>query len=70
MDDFISEVADRMVAYLEGASVPGKVAHPVPYDSLKRTSETKLPLQGNGMESVLDDIDAYLLVSKLTVLNS
>lgn len=61
LDDFISQVADRMVSYLQASSKPGKVAHPMPYESFSKTTEVKLPLQGNGMDSVLDDIDAYLL---------
>lgn len=61
LDEFISAIADRMVDYLESGKSPGKVASPLPFASLARTSDVQLPLSGNGMGSVLDDIDAYLL---------
>ena len=60
LEAFIGEVADRIVGYLHAGDKPGKVAEPVPYTSLSRTTDLKIPLEGHGMNAVLDDIDAYL----------
>ena len=60
LDVFIGEIADRILKYLSAADEPGKVAEPMPHTSLSKTTDLKLPLEGNGMDAVLDDIDTYL----------
>ena len=61
LEAFIGAVADRIVHYLEAADSPGKVSEGLPHASLAKISDLKLPLEGNGSDAVLDDIDAYLL---------
>jgi glutamate/tyrosine decarboxylase-like PLP-dependent enzyme len=61
LESFIGAIADRIIEYLHASDEPGKVSNPVPHTSLAKTSDLKLPLEGNGMDAVLDDIDAYLL---------
>ena len=60
LETFIGEIADRILKYLQAAEQPGKVAEPMPHTSLSKTTDLKIPLEGNGMNAVLDDIDAYL----------
>ena len=60
LEVFIGEVADRIVGYLRAGDKPGKVAEPMPYTSLSRTTDLKIPLEGHGLNAVLDDIDTYL----------
>ena len=60
LEVFIGEVADRIVSYLKAADEPGKVAEPTPYKTLSKTTDLKIPLEGHGMNAVLDDIDTYL----------
>lgn len=60
LESFISEISERIVAYLRAGDEPGKVADPVPHSSLSKTVDLKVPLEGNGMDAVLDDIDTYL----------
>ena len=61
LNAFIGAIAHRITEYLNAADAPGKVSQPVPHTSLSKTSDLKLPIEGNGMDAVLDDIDAYLL---------
>jgi glutamate/tyrosine decarboxylase-like PLP-dependent enzyme len=61
LESFIGAIADRIIEYLSASDEPGKVSNPVPHASLAKTSDLKLPLEGNGIDAVLDDIDAYLL---------
>tara|TARA_B110000444_G_scaffold126707_1_gene119211 strand:- start:29392 stop:30825 length:1434 start_codon:yes stop_codon:yes gene_type:complete len=60
LEVFIGEIADRIFAYLNAGDEPGKVSQPIPHTSLSKTSDLQLPLEGNGINAVLDDIDAYL----------
>ncbi len=60
LEVFIQEIADRILMYLEAADKPGKVADPIPHNSHSKTTDHQLPLEGNGMNAVLDDIDTYL----------
>ena len=57
LDAFIGAIAHRITEYLNAADAPGKVSQPVPHTSLSKTSDLKLPIEGNGMDAVLDDID-------------
>ncbi|MBT6844694.1 MAG: hypothetical protein HOA11_02960, partial [Euryarchaeota archaeon] len=59
MEVFIGEIADRILKYLQAADEPGKVVEPTPHTSLSKTADLKIPLEGNGMNAVLDDIDTY-----------
>jgi hypothetical protein len=60
VDDFINALSSRIVSYLGDANSPGKVVDFLPAKSLVKTSDLKLPLEGRGLNSVLDDIDNYL----------
>ena len=58
--DFIDALSSRIVTYLDGANSPGKVVDYLPASSLSKITDLKLPLEGRGLDSVLDDIDNYL----------
>ena len=60
LDEFIEAITQRVVDYLKAADEPGKVSTFAQHSSLSRTSDLKLPLEGNGLDAVLDDVDAYL----------
>ena len=60
LDVFIEAITERVVQYLREAEQQGKVTkHSLPA-SLSRTTDLHLPLEGNGIDSVLDDVDTYL----------
>ena len=48
LDAFIGAIAHRITEYLNAADAPGKVSQPVPHTSLSKTSDLKLPIEGNG----------------------
>ena len=58
--DFIDALSSRVVNYLDSANSAGKVVDYLPAKSLSKTTDIKLPLEGRGLDSVLDDIDNYL----------
>lgn len=60
LDAFIEAITERVVQYLRETEQQGKVTKHSPPASLSRTTDLQLPLEGNGMDSVLDDVDAYL----------
>jgi glutamate/tyrosine decarboxylase-like PLP-dependent enzyme len=60
VNDFIDALSVRIVSYLESADAPGKVVDFLPGKSLSKIADLKLPLEGRGINSVLDDIDEYL----------
>jgi len=60
VDDFINALSSRIVGYLGDANSSAKVVDYLPAKSLAKTSDLKLPLEGRGLNSVLDDIDNYL----------
>ena len=60
LEIFIEEIAERILKYLHAADKPGKVAEPLPHTSLSKITDLQLPIEGNGMDAVLDDIDTYL----------
>jgi glutamate/tyrosine decarboxylase-like PLP-dependent enzyme len=60
LEVFIEEISNRIVKYLRAGDEPGKVADPLPHTSLSKITDLKLPIEGNGMNAVLDDIDTYL----------
>lgn len=57
---FIDEVAQRLIDYIALKDTDGKVKPSLPMKSLRRTLDVSLPLEGNGMNSVLDDLDTYI----------
>ena len=57
---FIDEVAQRLIDYIALKDKDGKVKPSLPMKSLRRTLDVSLPLEGNGMNSVLDDLDTYI----------
>ena len=60
LDDFVNRLCQRILDYIESAEKPGKLVDFVPADSLSKTSDLHLPLEGRGMEAVFDDIDEFL----------
>ena len=60
VNDFIDALSVRIVSYLENSETPGKVVDFLPPNSLRKITDLKLPLEGRGINAVLDDIDEYL----------
>lgn len=60
VEDFIDALSSRVISYLGDAESEGKLVNFLPASSLKKTFDLKLPLEGRGINSVLDDIDEYL----------
>ena len=58
--ELIDALSVRIVSYLESADSPGKVVDFLPGKSLREITDLKLPLEGRGLNAVLDDIDEYL----------
>ncbi len=57
VDHFLDEILKRIRSHLASE---GPVVEFVEQSSLRRTSDLKLPLEGSGLDDVMDDIDAYL----------
>ena len=60
LDDFVNRLCQRILLYIESGEKPGKLVDFVPADSLSKTSDLHLPLEGRGTEAVFDDIDEFL----------
>ena len=61
LDSFIDEIASRAVKYIESSDDQSlNTIDYVSYDSRKKTTDLKLPLEGRGSERVLDDVDEFL----------
>ncbi len=61
LEGFIDEIAQRAVKYIESSHDKSiTTIDYVSYNSRKKTTDLKLPLEGKGLDSVLDDIDEFL----------
>ena len=63
---FINEVTQRLINYIALKDEDGKVKPSLPMKSLRRTLDVTLPLEGHGMNRVLDDLDTYIQQSVKT----
>ena len=61
IEEFIDNLADRIVSYAKSSD--GKSSKTLDFmspDSRFKTTDLKLPLEGLGPQSVMDDIDEFL----------
>ena len=63
---FIDEVATRLVDYLDSNDPNERVNPSRSLASMRRTLDLHLPLEGHGMDAVLDDLDAFIANSVKT----
>ena len=68
---FIDEVAQRLVAYLASKDTDVRVNPAASLSTMRKTLDVQLPLEGHGLNAVLDDLDtSFRTASKPTVLSS
>ena len=60
LDVFINQLCERILGYMNAANKPGKVVDYAPAESLSKTTDVHLPLEGRGADAVFDDIDEFL----------
>jgi len=60
VERFLDEVLSRVTAFLESSQLESKIRTGQTHDSLSRTSDLKLPMEGRGLEAALDDIESVL----------
>ena len=60
LEDFVNRLCERIVAYMKSAEEPGKLVDYTPAESLSKTTDVHLPLEGHGANAVFDDIDEFL----------
>ncbi len=63
---FIDEIARRLVGYIESSSEDSRVNPSLSLQSMRKTLDLGLPLDGHGMNSVLDDLDLFITNSVKT----
>ena len=63
---FIDEVAHRLVSYIESKSAPDRVNPTSSLSSMRKTLDIHLPLEGHGLDAVLDDLDTFIANSVKT----
>ena len=57
---FLDEVLNRVKEFLHHSQQSDVIRDGLAHDSLRRIIDLKLPLEGHGIESALDDIDSVL----------
>lgn len=57
---FIDEVAHRLLAHVLSKDQPGRVSPAASLSTMRRTLDMGLPLEGYGVDGILDDLDTYL----------
>ena len=57
---FLDEVTRRVVKFIESKDVEERVSPPLSLESMRKTFDLALPLEGNGIDGVLDDLDTYI----------
>ena len=60
LEDFVNRLCERIIAYMESAEKPGKLVDYTPAESLVKTTDVHLPLEGHGADAMFDDIDEFL----------
>ena len=63
---FIDEIAYRLVDYIESSDKDPRVNPSMSLTSMRRTLDISLPLEGQGLDDVLDDLDTYIANSVKT----
>ena len=64
--DFIDEVAIRLVNYLNAKDGTGRINPALSASSMRSTLDLHLPLEGHGLQAVLDDLDVFIANSVKT----
>ena len=59
-ETFLDEVLSRVKIFLDSSQSDVRIRTEQTHDSLLRTSDLKLPMEGRGLESALDDIESVL----------
>ena len=59
-ETFLDEVLSRVKNFLDSSQSDVRIRTEQTHDSLLRTSDLKLPMEGRGLESALDDIESVL----------
>ncbi len=65
-ETFIDEVARRVLAHVHEKDRPGRVSPAASLATMRRTLDLGLPLEGFGVDNVLDDLDTYIANSVKT----
>lgn len=60
LEVFVNKLCERIVDYIKNAEKPGKLVEYTPAESLSKTTDVSLPIEGNGIDAVFDDIDEFL----------
>ena len=60
LEDFVNRLCERIIGYMESAEKPGKVVDYASAESLSKTTDVHLPLEGHGADALFDDIDEFL----------
>ena len=60
VDAFLDEVLNRVKEFLNHSQQFEIIRNGLPHDSLRKTIDLKLPIEGHGIQSALDDIDSVL----------
>ncbi len=63
---FLDEVAKRIAAYIASKDAAGRVNPSTSLATMRRTLDIQLPLEGQGLNAVLDDLDTYIANSVKT----
>ena len=63
---FINEIANRLVHYIDSKDQNERVNPAQSAASLKRVLDVAVPLEGLGMDTVLDDLDTFIANSVKT----
>ena len=60
VESFLDEVLNRVKEFLNLPQQTDVIRNGLPHDSLRKTIDLKLPIEGHGIQSALDDIDSVL----------
>ena len=59
-ETFLDEVLVRVKDFLNRSQQNEAIRDSLPHDSLRKTMDLKLPLEGHGLQAALDDIESVL----------
>ena len=60
LDAFLDDVLNRVKEFLNHSQETDVIRNGLSHESLRRTIDLKLPMEGHGIQSALDDIDSVL----------
>ena len=63
---FVDEIARRLVSYIESTNEPSRVNPAMSPQSMRKTLDVHLPLEGHDLNAVLDDLDTFIANSVKT----